>query len=436
MADEHLDIDLTEYATQLQQAVRESGGLGSARWRLLIERGLSTAYRQGDIVGLCDVVQAIVSLLDAQGRQRDAVAEVEHAISLAKGEPNALAMLLSMRATFQATAGDAVDALQAIEAAEAQLPRATLAFAATKCAYNCLVARCLILDPSVAVPEHLSISPGTDARTSDSLFLLSVFIPYAFSLGRGPEMHAWTRMLRLEAESIKHDYRIGDAAVFGAAEAATRSLAALPDDRALPRWNWLARWRLGVLQFRQQLLRRDWAGARDALAALVKARRRAGQASLDTLDGFEALCHAQLETGEEANLATDPPSSLHLLNLPSCLAMAEGIATSGTRTSAGQWRDWLEAVPEHIVTSLEWPVSRHRLQALLTLRCGDVRGARKHLERSVAWAAASGYPLEQATAEVQLTELLRYGSGGGSGPPSRAWRRESSVVLRAEGVVR
>ena len=426
------ELDLREYARQLQQAIREADGAGMQQWRTLIEQGLARAYRAGDVVALCDVVQAIVSILDAQGRQRDAVSEIEHAISLARAEPNALAMLLSMKATFQATSGATQAALESVAEAERVGASATLEFARAKVDCNCLVVRYLALESWSGIPPQLSLIEDAGMRASDRLFLLSFFIPFGFSLGRRSEMHPWLRMFRVDATDLHHDYRIGDAAV---RQASPKTQSTVPltllRARICRGGTGSGRSRQSILEVRAQGLRRDWAACQAALSKLLRARRRAGHASLDTSGGFEALCEAWLGDGDPNVVSCEPPPSVHLLNLPSVLAAGEAIAAAGTRAAAADWSDWYAAaMPERVVTSIEWPVSVARVRALLLLRCGDVNAARKQLERAVDIAAEGGYSIEMATAQLQLAEVLRQGSPSIE-QRAASLRREATSTLRA-----
>ena len=126
-----------KFAERLQQALREEGSGGAERWRVAVEEGLTAAYAAGDVVAVCEVVQVIISLLDAQGSYRDAVSEVGHAIALADDEPNALAMLNSMNATLLAACGDVEAARHSVSAAELALSESDIPFAIAKCRANC-----------------------------------------------------------------------------------------------------------------------------------------------------------------------------------------------------------------------------------------------------------------------------------------------------------
>lgn len=434
MEDETRIANVREFALKLQQALREEAATGTDRWRTAVEDGLSAAYAAGDIVALCDVVQAIVSLLDGQGRHRDAVSEIGHAIALAGDEPNALAMLHSMRATLLAACGELGAAAQAVSDAERAVQRADVLFAVAKCRANCTAARLLALGPDAIATNGFGLEAPADARTADVLFLMSYVIPYQFATGSRADAHPWLRTFRLQAGAVNHEYRLADARIFEAAEAAIGHPLEPADLGEIPRWHWLGNWRAAVLRFREQVLRRNWADAEASLTILLRARRRAGHAQLDDIDGFELLLSALLERADPGRGEPRLPVSVHLLNLPSVLAAAEAVALDGSQHAALAWFQWFDSsLPPWIATSLEWPVSRWRLQALLALRAGNERAAKRDLERALQWATVAAYPVELAAAQVQLSELLRH-RGAGAERVWRDLREQGSDSLRAAGL--
>lgn len=408
-----------EFAVQLQEALRESGDSNSPAWRSVIEGALSLSFMEGDIVALCDVVQAIVSILDAQGRLRDAISEVSHALSLAGDNRNALAMLHSMRATLLAACGDADAALRATSAAEAALAGADIAFARAKCTANCAVVRWMLLDADADGIGEVSLEPSTDARMSDLLILMSYFIPYRFALGDRSGAHPWLRTFRLQAEAAHHAYRLADSQVIDVANTAVLDPTDIPDIGPLPRWSWLARFRLSAVRFRGALLRRSAPDAATELQMLLRVRRHAADAHVDDVNGFEALYEAVFEPNGTGSHEIEPPRSVHLLNLAAVLAAGEAVALNGSQALGAVWYEWFQShVGSHVATCLEWPVSRARIQALLALRAGNERAAKRGLEQAVAWAEAANYPVELAVARVQLAEFLRHRSAG----PQHIWR--------------
>lgn len=427
-------FDLRQYVKDLQQQLRVAAPAGPERWRPLIEKGLAEAYRTRDIVALCDIAQAIVSILDVLGRQREAISEIDHAISLGQGAPDGLAMLLSMKATFQTTSEGIAAARATIREAEEILPSVTIPFARSKLIVNCRVVKLVALDRWSSMLPELSLGDEEAMNASDRLFLLSYFIPAGFARGRAGEMRTWIRMLRIEATGLNHPWRVADASLFQAAEQAISEPFADIDCEQLSPFNWGAGWRVGVLRFRAALLRRDPSACQDALQKLVHVRRRAGDARLDTSAAFEGLYVASFGSNLPGAVPCEPPSDVHLFNLPSLVAGGQAVALAGTRAAAGDWLDFFKtSIPEDVVTSLEWPVSLARVQGLLQLRCGDVNGARKQLERAVEVAARSNSPIELAFARLQLAEVLRQSTPAMERQAAEL-RQKATEALRAAGI--
>ena len=430
-----ITFDVGGYAAELQPSVRRREGTGPASWRAVVERGLAEAYRQKDPIGLASMVQVIVGFLDAEGRLDDAVAEIEHAAIRAKGDAAALAMLESMRSTFLAATGAIEPALVAVGAAEDAAARTTHTEALAKCRAFCAATRLMGLRPGQLsdVEELFSLEmPGV--RETDSLFAMSVYIPYRFAVSERIGARPWIKALRLGAETAGHEYRVTDAATFEHAEGAiTRPLDA-PAPTAISEWNWLARWRERLFHFRVALFGRDMEAAEHEIGLLIRARMRAGAAKLDEIGAFEALYAAKMGADPGA-ISLARPASVHLLNIASIFAGAEAIGTAGSQAEAGAWLQWItETVPPEVQTSLEWPVSRLRIQGLLALRAGDLRGARKWLEGAVDWAEQANYPIEKALAQVQMAEFLEHNAAPSYERRIRALRGEGWRSLRAAGI--
>jgi len=279
----------------------------------------------------------------------------------------------------------------------------------------------------------MSSTPGDDPH-GDILYLQSVYVPFRFAVGERKQVHPWARAFRLSAEAAQHEYRISDALTFERAEAAITAPLDLPSLEGMPRWNWLGRWRLQTLRLRASLLRRDFQVVEEELSGLMRARRRAGSAKLDEIDGFEANVLANRD-GELTPLTVPQPRSVHLLNIASILAGAEAVAIAGSQAEAARWLSWMgQELPPHVQTAIEWPVSRARVQGLLALRAGDLRAARRWLEEAVRWTEQADYPLERALAQVQLAELLHHQGSHRQEAVRNVMRGEGWSALRALGV--
>ncbi len=427
-------FSVSDYAGRLQRAARRLEETGPESWRGTVEQGLAEAYRQNDAVGLASMVQVIVGFLDAEGRFGDAVAEVGHALALAHNDPAAVAILEAMRACFLLAMGDLPAALKSIEAAELAQAQTQLPAAIRKS--RSMIAsgrlRAFAADDLAQVEDLMALAPE-DVLDSDRLFLMSTYVPYRFALGERAAAHPWTRSFRLAAEAGGHQYRIGDAATFERAEAAIRRPLESPSLDGIPDWNSLARSRLLAVRFRAALLQRDLAAANDELEALGRVCLRAGMISPESCDPFRALLTAV--DGGGVALQLPAPTGIHLGNLGAVLAGAEAVGIAGSQAEAVSWHEWLvNSMPARIMTSLEWPVSRLRIQGLVALRAGDMRAARRDIEQAIGWAEGANYPIERALAQVQLAELLQHHAAAINESKWRALREQGWKALRAAGI--
>jgi len=423
-------LDLVAYAGELRRAVRRLDASGPDSWRAVVDRGLAEAYKRRDPVGLASMIELIVGFLDAEGRVAEAVSEIEHAIARSKGDPAILAILEALRASFLSGSGDVDAAMKAITASELAQAQTTLPLALGRGSRLCAGVRMATLTVEDVGPiEELMALGASEQFESAILHLLSVYIPYRFALGEHVEARPWARGLRMAAEATHHTFRLSDAETFDRADATISSFKA-PSAEGLPIWNWVAPWRIHALRLYVVLVRREAGPAQKELAALLRARRRAGGANLDGIDAFQTNVQAAISTPDQA-VMVPRPASVHLLNLGSTLAGAEAVAIAGNQSEASAWYDWLTTnLPARVQTSIEWPVSRLRVQGLLALRAGDFRKARRGLEAAVEWAARANYPVELAIAQVQLSEFLDlYG-----GPTPKTLKMISE--LREEGWTR
>jgi DNA-binding CsgD family transcriptional regulator len=414
-------IDVSAYAAELQRLSRRLSDTSVRPWRELVDRGLAAAWEQRDAVGLASMVQLIGGILDAGGRLYQAVAETDHALAMAGPDPSAVAMLQAIRACFLAATGQVEAAREAIALADAAREQALAPIVVNKSRAHCAVARMMALGEIRAVDVEATMSlPAAEARDSDLLVLGSYYIPFRVAHGQWFATRPWLRSFRLAAQVAGHPWRVGDAAVFELADAAVSQPLRMPATTEVPRWNWLANWRLQALRCRAATLSRSEAAAATAELALGRARLRAGSVDLDNIGGLEAFVRAQQNPSVRVPVP-DPPAQAHLLNLASVLAGAEAVAIGGSQAEAARWLDWLErSLPTRVRTCLEWPVARARVQALVALRAGAAGTARTLLSSAVTWAAAAEYPAELGIAEVQLGELGQHHSS----PSQEArWRR-------------
>ncbi|MGE0601423.1 MAG: response regulator transcription factor [Dehalococcoidia bacterium] len=423
-SDDDRDSSVANYARKLQEAARDlRTSRGSEEWRRVVNDGLKAAYLRKDSVGVAAMVQVIVSLLDAQGRFGDAVLEIDGALALARSDRRAAAVLHAMKANYLVVMGRVGEARTAVSevddlcaSLEKEIRGKPVAMAAA--------ARLLMLEEVDAGEVADLLALDSEVPEPDRLFLLSSFVPFLAATGGIRSSRVWARTLRLEASSAGHMYRDSDAICFAAAERSVVEPRFVPDVNGITERNVLAWWRIHALRLRALLLRRDFKAAREQLALVLGASSRAGTPT-STLEVFDALVSAY-EGSVGAESVGDPPSAVHLNSVSVALAGMEAAAVSGTQTTATRWLAWAEdSLPASVQTSLEWPVSRLRVQGLLALRAGDVRRARHLLEQAVEWAIQSGYAVERSIGQIQLAELLRRHS---SATRERTW-----TSLRKEG---
>ncbi len=427
--------DIAAYANQVLIDLRQAGDAGPEGWREKVERGLREAYKRNDFEGLATMVQTVGGYLDAQQRFEEALWEIEHALTLGQGNANAVAMLGGLRATMLVTRGDLDGALAAVRMAEEALARADSRAAIFRTRVSCATVRCLALvDQDHTAMEDLIGEARRGAPDWSPLFLMSWHIPHLFAMGERARARPWIRELRFESQAAGHRYREADATAFDAADIAVTDATAEPTAAGKVAANWMAARRLSALALRASLLRRDWGAADLALAHIDRAHDHQGPARAAVTAAFRACTSAHAGAGTTP-VETSLPGRPQLGDLGATLAGAEALAYGGSQPGAVRWLEWFDhSVPPWVQTSIEWPVSRARLQGLLAARAGDARKARRWLERAVTWADDAGYLVESALARVQLAEVHVHFSLPIRAADFAKLRRDGWATLRRAGV--
>ncbi|MBT5774522.1 MAG: response regulator transcription factor [Dehalococcoidia bacterium] len=128
-------------------------------------------------------------------------------------------------------------------------------------------------------------------------------------------------------------------------------------------------------------------------------------------DGFALAVRAMLEPGVTIESAM-PPEQATLLSISGALASAEATAIAGSQSRAADWLTWFDrSLPARVVTSMEWPVCRKRVEGLLLLRLGDSREAVVRLREAVRCCDERGDAVQAGIGRIQLAEALVRGSG-------------------------
>lgn len=432
LAEADLEAGVEQYAEAILGLARR-GAIDPENWRPIYERGLLEAYRRNDLPGVLAMTRLMVNVRDAQGLPEHALAELDHALTLASNLPDVLLVLNGVRACVLAGRGEIRAGRRSIEAAEGTRGPASATFAVLQAKVNAATFGCLALDRDMTGPAGLALS---EARTLSSdppyLYLLSWFIPYLVAVGKRTAATPWIRSLGASASVTEHQWRRADAAVFDEAMAAVGDPSAA-SGLEVPPQNWAARWRLLLLELRRALWRADRAAAESCLQDLRDHHALMGESTLGDIEAFAACALAYFSPDERVQL--ERPAQVYLGNLGGVLSAAEAIALAGTQRQASDWLSWLRrALPSHVETSIEWPVSRRRVQALLALKAGRIPTARKGLSSAVEWAETNEYTVESGVSRIQLSELLIRQTGPSSSRERAEQRRLGRRQLSEFGI--
>lgn len=424
-------LDVARYAEQVTERLVQAAPGSSTDWRDVVDRGMAAAYEQSDAAALTSMVQVIAHLLDAKGRFEDAVGEIDHALVHAAAAPEARIILCGLKAAMLAAPGKFEAARAALAEGESVLPEV-----GTPNAIRFLIYRRLVLwqmlDPGEPQETKALLASAADnGLRRDRTFLLTWYVPFLAASGDRRLAHPWIRAVRLDAEASRSRWRASDAAAFEAWDDFLKE----PEERrarsTLDPANALSVWRGEAVRLRDAVLRRDGKEAESALESMRRARRRVGSANLGELSQFPGASDGLEVQGLPS---CPPPATVSLNTLGAWLAQAETVAMRGTQQAAGEWLGGLDAaIPAHVFSSLEWPVSVLRLKGLLALRAGMIRRAKSDLEDAVDWSRSAGSLPEEGLSLLQLGELC---ANADLRVAERTWqglRRDGAARLRMLG---
>lgn len=419
------ESDLRAFAEQLSAELRTLKATGDAReWKQRIERRLVEAYRQHEARGLSAIVTLVISLLDATGRHDLILDELAYAINIAGRDPDALALLEAKAAANLVSANRLDEAIEAIQRSEAAAARASAPDIADMALSIATTARMRMLQPvdMPLVDRLVHVVPPADA-----LLLQSYESPYLYAVGQRAEAPLRLRAFRSAAESFDHAWRLEDVKSFAAAEGAIARPLKLPSAEDIPAVQWFARWRVGLVRFRAAHLAGNASQGLTEVRELDRLQQSVVGVDLDRL-GCLAAFHEARAGGGETPVRCMPPNGVTLAKLPAALAGAEAVALAGSQALAHRWLRWIQdELPPLVRTSLEWPVSRARVTALLALRAGSIRVADAAFAEAVEWSRAADYPCELALAKVQWAEFRRHHS------PTPGTLTDDFRTMRGEG---
>ncbi len=400
-SDEH--IDAREYVDLIRRVGRVDPQilLNLGAWTYSF--GLTQVFREDDPEGLVEVAFVGSTILDASGQHDQAIARIEQAEVLAAGNLVAEITLRSTRTFMYVTSGRVEGALKLLKQLESHDSIATNLHASVEVA----AARCALLKFSV-FDEALYLARAAREQGNDPIasFLMSQTTPPLAAAGRLGDAEALGRELLDYASVTGHRARQIDSQTALCAISARRrwDVSALDlvseaeellDNHAL--------WKALLSAHYQQVSRGDGAAASKSLESLVHHHDWLNGAYHNAFAGIDAFGSALLRSAE---VALDLPDLPTIFSLPNILASAEAVAMGGTLSAAADWLAWLEdKLPPEVVTSLEWPACRRRIEALLWLRMGDRDEACTGLERSIAVCEERGDSIEAEIGRAQLATL-------------------------------
>ncbi len=402
--------------------------LEGGAWRSTLDSAISDATDSGDLWTAPSLAGLGAIYLSAEGRFREALSDLNHAIEVSSVDQSLTRRLMANRASVEALGGDPTAAIRTIGVASKHLDRASdeerLQFIA-----NAHVALLISLaeEPAERWTSSIAEAEGRDMDWLAAGVKLWL-VPWLIATGSPTEAASLTRSLSSQARAQRSTWRTEGARIYEAGLALARGEPDLATmETSLSAHNMYSSWQAALLTLRHAL---D-AGDASAMA------RRGEQADLlaERFDGafFNQIpvggVLADIYAGEPFEAEGFVPEQVTLVNLGSLLALMEAIAVGGSQAAAATWLHWLdEAWPPHVVTSLEWPVSVARIRGLLAARAGAFDRGIRDLEAAVAWADSVGYRVEATIARLQLTDLL---SRAPTAARRMAWEPTLEIARRA-----
>ena len=411
-------VDVTQLVRMVRAAMRSDPSAAGRLMQQAYVRGLESAYATGDGAGLATLANLGAVVLESVGEHAGAIARLDQALTVASGDNEVRARILGFRAVQEVLCEQISDADASVLAAAAVMPAEPSTEARLHLEANKAVVSCVAL-----VFADLATAASTIASTQavhfDSMAsTVMVYLTAALAaVGESSEARAWADALQGYAGAMHHPARSTDAQVAQLALRVRRSLdidiegLADVDDQAGNTFNNPALWRTRVLCTYTALMRGDQVAARESVARLEEHRPVMYPAFQSASDGFALAVRAMLEPGVPVESAL-PPEQATLLSISGALASAEATAIAGSQSRAADWLTWLSrSLPARVVTSMEWPACRKRVEGLLLLRLGDHREAVVRLQEAVRCCDDRGDAVQAGIGRIQLAEALVRGSG-------------------------
>ncbi len=391
---EPLPTDLSLFADDLRRLMTLRK-LSDADWTHFFQLGIRTAIARSEWLSVAEFAHIALSRHEVQGRMARFVEEMDWALAISAGDPDAMLYLLSLRGVAEASIGDLSAAADSIVAASQFRTGTSAHRAVSRFEANRMIVdlRSLREDADEVAIEKF-IRDREDTAVAG--VVTSAYIRYLTAHGRIDEARRWTPLLAKSAVDKGRLWQAAEAEVYAYA---LDSVGSGGSSVAVSRRYYTAAWTLATSGLRTELLSgRSATGSVTAVSALVD---RVEPAARDGATAFAAVTRAY-SSGALAS-PHQPPSHLSLHNLGSALAGLEAVALAGSDEQVERWLEWYDATwPEHVVTSLEWRASAPRLRGLLLLRLGRLDEALECLDAAIERPVST---IEGDIAELQRFEL-------------------------------
>jgi len=396
---------------------------------------MEEAYRLGDHEAVAQFAAAASAYLDAEGRHREAIAEVEYGLVLTNAKPAQQAQMLRIRAWFELTAGDPATARISLDRARVASSVPADPEAVADLALRVALTDVIAVEAGAADRLAALTAPIQSGGLESLAALCKLWLGVArFNAGSLAHAAPWCNALGAHGAAQSNRWRVAEAQELARTLRLVREPAppcAHPDAADPGGRGYIAEWlhagnmAYSVLRFR---------GAGDSAGgAWSSAFRRLPAGYTSGGDGFVAALGAHLEG--RYSVPITPPDTVTLLNAGSALASAEAVAIAGTQSAATAWATWFATRwPASLRTAVEWPASSTRVHGLLLARSGNLRGAVVRLRDSVRWTKDAGFEVEHAVSLIQLSELLALAPGGIGRQEWSTIRSEGRLRARALGV--
>ena len=388
--------------------VREAGRANPERLLELGGRtysfGLQQAFLDGDTGALVQVAHIGATMLDASGFHDQAIACLAQASTMVSHSSEARSELMTTKAWYEVVGGRVSDGERTLEAS---LDLAATGEGLHIVAENSVV-RCLALEfREVEGVEAAIANARAEGRDPLASALAVQLISSHGALGRTAGAAAAAKTLLQHADGIGHRAREIDAEVASIALRSRRSPVEPAErlaDEAEQLMNNHALWKLLVAMLRQSVLRGDHAAAELAHGQLATHHDWLNPGYHNAFSGLRAYHSVLFDAEERAELPT--PNTPTLVSVDNVLASAEAVAIGGSLSAAADWIAWLEAeLPAEVVTSLEWPACRARVEALLHLRMGLYDEAIALFRAGVGCCEDRGDSIEAEIGRAQLAAV-------------------------------